>query len=442
MIIRVLTVLAILILLLVAGASAAGQPEPLIRVGILTNQISILVSADTEYELVDSHGKTVGKYKPLEKVAVSTRNTGIAVNGVVVETATISIQPLSGNGEQYIEVNKRKYRGDIDIHRTIGKAGLTAVNTLPVEQYLYGIVAKEISPEWPMEAVKAQAVAARTYAMFNFKKHQADGFDVCATTDCQVYGGYDSEAARSSKAVDETKGMVAMYRGKLIAAYFHSSAGGYTESSENVWGTYLPYLRAIADFDQKGPRYKWERKYSPTELEQLLKNAGYDVGKLKTIEFSKLGNAPMQLPDRGVSGRVKTLQITGSTGNVNITGAQLRTLLGLPSTLFDIQTVLPVKNNLEFEITDSYGDREMKKVEVNVAPYPEKGFVTDKDTIRRITYRQDETIVISGFGSGHGIGLSQWGAKAMAEKAPANDTEYFKTILKHYYQGVEIQKAY
>lgn len=442
MLTRVFATLLALVLLSFASASAAGQQDPDIRVGILTNQISILVSADTTYELIDNQGKSIGKYKPLEKVSVSARNTGLAVNGVLVETPTISIQSSADNGDHYIEVNKRRYRGDVDIHRTSGKAGLTAVNTLPLEHYLYGIIAKEISPEWPLEAVKAQAVAARTYAMFNMKKHQADGYDVCATTDCQVYGGRDSEAVRTSKAVDETRGMVAMYRGKLIAAYFHSSGGGYTESSENVWGTYLPYLRAVADFDQKGPHFKWERKYATEEFEQLLKSAGYDVGRLKTIELSKLVSAPVQIQDRGLSGRVKSLQITGSAGTVNITGARLRTALGLPSTLFDIQTVLPVNNKVEFEITDSFGDRETKKVEINVSPYPEKGYVTDKETIRRITYRPNETIMISGLGWGHGVGLSQWGAKAMAEKAPAGDTEYFKTILKHYYQGTEIQKAY
>lgn len=439
---RVLVILLIFMIVPFAGASAAGRTDPAIRVGVLTNQISVLVSADTSYELLNNQGKSIGKYKAQEKVSISARNTGMAVNGVLVATDAISIQPSPANGEHYIEVNKRSYHGGIDIRRTNGKAGLTAVNTLPVEHYLYGIIAKEISPEWPLEAVKAQAVAARTYAMFNMNKHQADGFDVCATTDCQVYGGRDSEAVRASKAIDETKGLVALYRGKLIAAYFHSSAGGYTENSENVWGTSLPYLKAVPDFDIKSPHYKWERTYAPAEFEQLLRNAGYEVGKLNVLELSKLRSAPMQLQDRGISGRVKSLRITGSTGTAVITGARLRTVLGLPSTLFDIQTVLPVKNDVEFEITDSYGDRETKKVEIKVAPYPEKGLVTDKDILRRISYRPGETILISGFGWGHGIGLSQWGAKAMAEKAPAGDTEYFKTILKHYYQGIEIQKAY
>lgn len=438
---------ALILFLSLSGApfsvtAAAKQSEPLIRVGILTNQVSILVSADTPFELVDSRGKSVGKFKMQEKVAVSARTAGFAINGALIETASISVQPTADNRDASIEVNKRRYRGDIDIYRTNGKAGLTAVNTLPLEQYLYGIIAKEVLPDWPVEAIKAQAVAARTYALANKNKHQSDRFDVCATTDCQVYGGRDGEVSRASQAVDDTRGIVAMYRGKLIFAYFHSSGGGYTESSENVWGAYLPYLRAVPDFDQKSPRYKWERTYKPEELEQLLRNAGYDIGKLQVFELSKFLKAPVQEQDRGISGRVKSIHITGSQGTVTVSGSRFRTLLGLPSALFDIQTVLPVPNNIEVEITDSYGDRETKKIDINLKPVPEKGRITDKDTIRRITYRPNEVIVINGYGSGHGVGLSQWGAKAMADKAPVNDTEYFKSILKHYYQGIDLQKSY
>jgi stage II sporulation protein D len=425
-----------------ATAVAAGQQEPLIRVGILTNQINVVLSADSAYELVDGAGKSISKFKPQEKISVSVRGSKIAVNGTLIEGSRLEVKTAEKSGDNFIEVNKRQYRGSITIHRTYGKSGLTVVNTLPIEQYLYGIITKEISPEWPLEAIKAQAVAARTYALVNMDKHQADGFDVCASTDCQVYGGRDSEAPRASKAVDDTKGIVMLYRGKLISAYFHSSGGGYTENSENVWGGYLPFLRAVPDFDQKSPHYKWEKKYTPFELEEILRNAGYTIGRLYTVELSKLTPPPLQAGDRGVSGRVKALQFTGSAGSVSITGTRLRSLLELPSTLFDIQVVNPLQSNIEFQITDSYGDHETKKVEVNIAPVPEKGLVTDKDTIRRFSYRTNEIITISGYGWGHGIGLSQWGAKAMAEKAPAGDTEYFKSILKHYYQGIEIKKTY
>ena len=433
--------MVLLILLPCTIGMAAGQ-EPLIRVGVLNNQISVLVSSDAPFELIGENGKSLGHFKAQERVTVSARVSGIAVNGIVANTSVIRVRQERDSSDTSIEVNKRHYRRIIDIRRSIGKTGLTVINTLPIEEYLYGIITKEISPDWSLEAIKAQAVAARTYALYNMDKHQAEGFDVCATTDCQVYGGRDSEAARATKAVNDTRGLVALYRGKLIPTYFHSSAGGYTESSENVWGAYQPYLRAVPDFDQKSPHYKWERRLSPDEVERLIVNAGYYIGKLQLFELSSLASVPIQTHDRGTSGRVKQLRVSGTEGTVTVTGARFRTILGLPSTLFDIQVIVPIKNNIEFEITDSYGDRETKKVEVNLSPVPEKGLITDKKDIRRIAHRPDEVILITGYGWGHGVGLSQWGAKAMAEKAPAADTEYFKSILKHYYQGIDIQKSY
>ena len=120
--------------------------------------------------------------------------------GSQIKSKNISIVVAMDSNDQTIEVNKRRYRGNIDIHPTNGKQGLTVVNTLPLEQYLYGIIAKEMSPEWPLEAVKSQAVAARTYALYNFNKHNEDGYDVCATSNCQVYGGSESETPRAIRA--------------------------------------------------------------------------------------------------------------------------------------------------------------------------------------------------------------------------------------------------
>ncbi|MCX7780431.1 MAG: SpoIID/LytB domain-containing protein [Negativicutes bacterium] len=417
--------------------------EKNIRVGILTNQINVLITAGVPYELIDSDGRVAAQYKAQEKAAISVREAAVAINGKAINTGKLTVR-IAAEGEHYIEVNKRRYRGIVEIYRTAGKGGLTVVNSLPVEQYLYGTISQEVSPDWPEEALKAQAVAARSYilSLISLNKHQADGFDVCATTDCQVYGGLDGENIRGSRAVDATRGVVITYRGKPVPAYYHSSAGGYTENSEDVWGAYLPYLRSVPDFDQKGPRYRWERAITATELEAALTNAGYRVGKLEVLELSRLMQPLKPAPDRSASGRVKTLRITGTLGSFEISGARLRSLLGLPSTLFDIHLVTMASPAIPFEITDSYGDRETKTVEVKLKPTPEKGLITDKDNMRRFSYRENEKIIITGFGYGHGVGMSQWGAKAMAEKAPAGDTAYFKTILKHYYQGVEIQKIY
>ncbi|MDF2634958.1 MAG: SpoIID/LytB domain protein [Pelosinus sp.] len=423
------------------GSVQAYSSDRDIRVGIWANQRNILVSADTDYQIVnaDNH-KLLEHLSANEKATIVFNASGFTLNGKRIDAVRLSILKLKNDNEHSIEINKKQYRGDIDIHITNGKTGMTVVNTLPIEEYLYGIIAKEISPNWSLEAVKAQAVAARTYALYNRNKHKDDGYDVCATTDCQVYGGRESEVPRTIKAVDSTVGQVILYQGKLIPAYFHSSSGGFTENSENVWGTYLPYLRGVVDYDQKSPQYNWEKQLTPSEIEEALSKAGYNIGTLKAIGISPLTTQSINIIDRGVSGRVKIIRFIGTNGSIQLSGEKLRKILSLKSTLFDVHIILPVQKSIEFEITDKVGNQGSKKIEINLPPTSEKGFVTDRKDIHRISGRPNEIVSISGYGWGHGIGLSQWGAKAMAEKGPQDDPTYFKEILKHYYQGVEIKK--
>ncbi len=442
---RYLHLLILWVLLVMFPVSSHAQSvedyskQPNIRVGIWSNQPSILITADSNFKVVDSDTrKVLGQFAGKEKIAIAVKEGNVMLNGAVVTANKLSV--LDGS-DSYIEVNKRHYRGDVEIHRTYGKRGLTVVNSLPLEQYLYGVLPKEISPDWPVEAVKAQAVAARTYALYNMNKFKEDGYDVDASNECQVYGGRESESLRTTQAVDATQGKVILYQGKPIQAFFHSSSGGYTENSENIWGTYYPYLRGVADFDQNTPNFSWEKHLTPAQLSEALDKAGYNIGKLQSIELSPFKSQPVSAFDRGVSGRVTSIQISGDKGRVQLTGNKLRSILSLNSTLFDIKVIVPVLKTIEFEITDNAGDRETKSVEINAKPAQEKAFL-GKEAIHRISGNANETIVFSGFGWGHGLGMSQWGAKVMAEKGPQGDTAYFKEILRHYYQGVEIEKIY
>lgn len=406
--------------------------EPTLRVGILTNQQMAQVSADANFDIVSTETKKVlGSFLAYDNVTITAQKGGYAVNGVPVMANGITVVQKKDDVmifiEQFVQVNKRRYRGEISIHHTAGKTGLTVVNTLPLESYLYGIIKNEISPEWPMEAVKAQAVAARTYALASSNKHKADGFDVCATTDCQVYGGRESEAPRALEAVDATKGLVATYGGKLITAYFHSSSGGHTENSENVWSSPQPYLRGVDDFDQNCPYFKWEKKLTIAELNQIISKAGYNIGTLQAIELSPLGTPVAASDDRGISGRVKSAYLMGDKGSVQISGTKLRSMLDLKSTLFDIAVLVKEQRQLALPV---------------LADNDKTALQPPKSNTRPVNGEPTDYIVITGFGWGHGLGLSQWGAKAMAEKAPPGNTEYFKDILKHYYQGIEIKKAY
>lgn len=415
----------------------------IIRVGLLSNVSTVLISADVDFDILNEDtGKNLAHFNGGEQVSLAVNEKDITINNRKVSAAKFSIIKSKNDEKHLLEINKKSYRGDMEVHVTTGKTGLTIVNLVPMEQYLYGVIAKEISPDWHLEAVKAQAVAARTYGLYNMNKHKIDGYDVCATNDCQVYGGEENETPRVIKAVNDTAGQVLMYQEKVIPAYFHSSSGGYTENSENVWGTYQPYSRGVVDYDQNSPHYKWEKKITPSELEGAVSRAGYKIGTIKAIELVALTSAPMNNPDRGVSGRVKIIRFIGTNGSAQLTGEKLRSVLGLKSTLFDINVLLGTEKNIEFNVTDSGGTVDHKKIDINLPPTHEQGFVTDKKELHRLSGRANEIILISGFGWGHGLGLSQWGAKAMAEKGPQGDATYYKEILKHYYQGTTVKKVF
>ena len=363
------------------------KAEPKVNVGIILNTTSVKISATDEYSIEEISNK----YSYNKEISITNKDGMVAVDGKSTKKKQINIK-LKNKSDKTIKVNNKEYRGDIKIVAE-GK-NLTVINNILLEQYLYGVIKNEMSPEWSIEAVKAQAVAARTYAINQIDaNHKNSGFDVCATTHCQVYSGKSAETSRAIQAVDETKGIVIKYKGSPITAYYHSSSGGYTENSENVWVSSVPYLKGVVDYDQNSPNYKWEKSFTATDFNKKLKDAGYNIGSLKKIQLSSLKTPPVKAEDRGVSGRVKKVEITGTSGKATIDGSTMRNIFGLNSALFDMKI--------------------------------SKGGV-----------------IFTGRGLGHGVGMSQWGAKAMAEKASDKEKDYYQKILKHYYKDVDIEKLY
>lgn len=441
--------LLVIVFPVASAAVVHAAPEtkaPLVRIGLMTQQFGILIDSNGPVDVVNiDNGKIVGEVAPGVKARLGLRDGQIVMNNTLAGADRLRIMPRGSKTiereERYIVVNNRRYHGTVEVFRTPGKTGLTAVNVLPVDKYAYGLLVRDVAPEWPVEALKAQAVAARTYALFNIGRHKDEGFDLCATSDCQVYSGLPVEDLRAQKAIEDTRGLVITYQGQLIDAVFFPSSGGYTENSENVRLASVPYLRGVPDHDQTSPYFQWQKKFSPLELENILKDGGHDVGTLTAIEVSKRTQAPMKSVDRGISGRIKTMLFIGKNGVVILEGARVRELLSLQSTLFDFSVAVPI-TNLEHQITDSYGERDAKQIEIQLPPSTSGGLFTDREGIHRITGRKNETIFIEGSGMGSGLGLSLWGAKAMAEKAVNPESAYFQTILKHYYQGVSIDKWY
>lgn len=352
---------------------------------------------------------------------------------------------FGGEEEDYlIEVNGKPYRGYISF---IGdKNGLKVINHIDFENYLYGVVPKEIPPMSGKEALKAQAVAARSYAYSAINKHFSEGFNVCDTTHCQVYGGQDCEHLNTTKAVDETIGLVAMHNGNIANTVFHSSSGGYTESSENIWGGKLPYLLGKEDkYSLNTVNSTWVVEIDKDKLSKTFQAGGVNIGEIINVDII----------DKTQSGRVKELLVIGSKGDTEITGERFRTILGntnIKSTLFTIDGYEGITEGNEKAIYAATEKRvqslETDRGRVSIISSDGKisnntnknlNVISDSEIVSLNTTEFVDisrgSVVISGRGYGHGIGMSQYGAMEMAKQGFD-----FEEILKYYYTDIEIRK--
>lgn len=259
------------------------------------------------------------------------------------------------------------------------------IKTIKIEEYLRGVLPKEMSPSFHKEALKAQAVAARTFALRNRKRHKDKGYDLCNTNHCQLYGGLSDAHERTDWAIDETFGEVLVFNDKLIEASFHTDSGGMTENAVDVWGTDFPYLRAATEVKTK--TMPWTVKISLKDFSKKLAADKKNVGDVKFVKVTNLEIGKIT-DDRSASGRVKELTVIGSAAQIKLTGDDMRYILALKSTMFDIAV-------------------------------------------------SGDDLVINGYGWGHGVGLSQYGAQAFAEKGYTYDQ-----ILAHYYKGATLKRLY
>ena len=378
-----------MLLLSMAGfAEAAWQPELLVSLGTKGTTLRLSGNMPVVLKRLDNQ-KVVWQGKTKEFATLTFAGTGWELNGKKLKKADAATLELTVADERNLAklistYDNKSYRGALRLLPR--KGGLHLINRVTAEEYLQGVVPEEMPAEWNAEAVKAQAVAARTYALRQRKRHGKEGFDVCASTHCQQYGGVAVERAAANQAIKATQGMVLQSNGALVDALFHTDSGGMTENSEDVWGSRIDCLRAAKEL--RTETYPWEKNITAVQLSGLLAKRGKNIGALKKIELSpiRIGKASQ---DRTVSGRVKAVTFVGKSGRASMTGNDLRSMLGLKSTLFSM-------------------------------------------TLNR------NVVFIKGYGWGHGLGMSQHGAKAYA------DSEHwdYKKILQHYYQGAELKKLY
>ncbi len=282
-------------------------------------------------------------------------------------------------GDGIIRVNGRSYRGEVELRKR--KNGrILVINDLDIEDYLRGVIGAEIPSDWEDEALKAQAVASRTYALYQKKASGSRAYDLVATVDGQVYAGRSGERETTVRAVRETEGIIITYGGEAIPAFYHSSCGGHTESAWELWGIDAPYLRGVDCDCQEISKYgTWEKRLSTASAAAALRRQGYHLSGITSVEIDGITTA----------GRVKQVAIRYAGGIERIPAEQLRAAVGysaIPSVFFEIEM-------------------------------------------------EGGEIVISGRGLGHGVGLCQWGARVMAQRGYA-----YKAILQHYYPGTTLMR--
>lgn len=277
-----------------------------------------------------------------------------------------------------LRVSGHRVHGGIEILRT--DAGLAVINRVPLEPYVAGTLGREIYSSWEPAALRAQAVVTRTYALH--RAERATGpWHLTADTAGQVYGGADAETPSVVAATRETRGEWLAYRGAPILAAFHSASGGKTASAAEVWGQGVPYLVSVdVDGEEDSPDTYWRASVSRSTLGRALVPLGIDVGTVHDV----------QVIERSPSGRARTVQVRGRGGEARLPARRLREALGMDvirSTLFQTRST-------------------------------------------------DQGVVIAGSGHGHGVGMSQWGAQAMAKRGVD-----YRRILTHFFPGTTLKEG-
>ena len=310
------------------------------------------------------------------------------------------------------QLGQRRYRGRLQVLVSGGR--LQAINHVPLESYLPSVVGSEMPASWPQEALRAQAVAARTYALRQRKPSAA--FDVSATVTSQVYKGLEAETASTRAAVASTRGQVLMYGASLANTVFHSSSGGRTENSGDLWTQQLPYLVSVPDFDQGSPVHSWEQRLEPSQLREAFA----EIGGVSRIDV---------LSTTG-SGRVRQARVLGPTGTRVVTGAELRSRLRLRSTQVRFEVIAPEVAMVPPPAPPlPAGDQSAE-----ASPDGDPGQAPSQAPSPAPMQLPPPSLLAIGRGFGHGVGMSQWGALAMAQQG---DT--YERILQHYYRGTALR---
>lgn len=351
------------------------QTSNQIRVAIIQDAQSLALKVSGFYEITDSSGKNILFRGKNLKTTVTSYKGGILMGGEEFKIDRLLIKTPDSD---VLTINGRNFRGDIEFIKT-SSLKLTVVNHIDLEDYIKGILYHESSHYWPMEALKAQAIVSRTYAVYQMQENKSRDYDVTSDIYSQVYGGFTSERYRTNKAVDETRGIILTYKDKAFPTFFHATCGGHTEDASMLWNINIPPLKGIpCSFCKDSPHFSWHYVLSLKEVMDKLINAGFKITNIKD----------MQILGRDNSSRITDLKIISAKKDFKISAKDFRNIIG-PNIIRSTNFTVRIENN---------------------------------------------DLVFEGLGWGHGVGLCQWGAYFMAKKGYTA-----REILKYYYPQTDVK---
>ena len=418
--------------------------EEILNAKINYNNENIIIVKNKNYELYYGNYSSESEAKNnIQAVLNDLGITGVVVNNnpnmVLVKSNGNTIllvdslydfilAPVNGDlQKKYSTFGKDSYRGGFGPKRK-NTTGVSVVNYIRIGEYLYGVVPREMSKKWPIEALKAQAIVARNYAMTNMTKFENYGFNLDSTSTSQVYGGYNFEGLISNQAVNETEGLLLKYNDTIVKAYYHSNSGGFTENSENVWSAEVPYLKGVYDPYSLGfPNDTWTIKYTSEEISSILDNKNLGVGILYDFYISEYTK----------NGRILKAVFKGSNGEIILDKQKIRSVFG-----YNVikSTLLTVTSDSVIKVTDgtniySKNPKEIYAIDSEGKTSLLSGSVVVYNSLGNKTINlKPSYYIIEGKGWGHGLGMSQFGAKKMAEQGYT-----YVDILTHYYTGTYIE---
>lgn len=370
-------------------------------VGLVVDSESATIGGGSAIDLVAAPGGWSIRLAAGAPARVTARRNEVVVGG----SPRGNTLDIHSTGQGSIRVNGRDYRGRVRISAEGGE--LTVVNTLTLDEYLVGVVAAELGrrPVSDWEAVAAQAIVSRTYALRSRGRWREEGFDVRATVSDQVYGGVGAEDPVASEAVAATAGLAITWNGKPIDAFFFSTCGGHTERGTEVFrGADGPYLRGGSDLAPDGtaycslsPRYRWREEFTGDALRQALRR--YLPAAVGTPPARVTRIRDVAITSRTESGRARTLAVALPGSTVDVPSNQIRSVLRPASGEILRSTLIQL------------------------------GVRRDGDEVTHL--------VVEGSGNGHGVGFCQWGAMGRARAGQS-----YAEIIEAYYPGTRIERVY